>query len=59
MGSDSTATQHWTRVGPKGESVINVMLANHPTTKRSIAADGHATGSDHEVIESQGQVDIQ
>jgi len=51
IGNDGRATQHWTREGHEGESVIDLTLANRPITKWSILADDHPTGSDHEVIE--------
>jgi len=60
IGNDGEATHHWTREGHEGESVIDLTLANRPITKWSILADDdHATGSDHEVIEWEVEVDRQ
>ena len=60
IGNDGEATHHWTREGHKGESVIDLTLAIRPITKSSILADhDHATGSDHEVIEWEVEVDRQ
>ena len=43
----------------KGESVIDLVLANRPIVKWTILANDHATGSDHEVIEWEVGVDWQ
>jgi len=59
IGNDGESTHHWTREGLQGESVIDLMLANQPIIKLSILADDHATGSDHEVIEWEVEVDRQ
>jgi hypothetical protein len=59
IGNDGQSTHHWTREGHEGESVIDLTLANRPMTKWSILADDHATGSDHEVIEWEVEVDRQ
>jgi len=60
IGNDGEGTHHWTREGHEGESVIDLTLANRPITKWSILADDdHATGSDHEVIEWEVEVDRQ
>jgi len=60
IGNDGEATHHWTSEGHEGESVIDLTLANRTITKWSILADDdHATGSDHEVIELEVEVDWQ
>jgi hypothetical protein len=59
IGNDGEATHHWTREGHEGESVIDLTLVNRPITKSSILANDHATGSDHEVIEWEVEVDRQ
>jgi len=59
IGKDGEATHHWTREGHEGESVIDLTLANRPITKWSIMGDDHATGSDHEVIEWEVDVERQ
>jgi len=60
IGNDGEATHHWTREGHEGESVIDLTLANRSITKWSILADdNHPTGSDHEVIEWEVEVDRQ
>jgi hypothetical protein len=60
IGNDGEATHQWTREGHEGEPVIDLTLANHPITKLSILADDdHATGSDHEGIEWEVEVDRQ
>jgi hypothetical protein len=51
IGNDGRPTHHWSREDQEGESVIDLMLANHPIVKWTILADDHATGSDHEIIE--------
>jgi len=50
IGNDGRSTHYWTSEDHKGESVINLTLANRPRMKSTILADDHATGSDHEVI---------
>jgi hypothetical protein len=57
IGNDGEATHHWTREGHEGEKVIDLTLVNRPIPKWSILADDHATGSDHEVIVWEVQVD--
>ena len=59
IGNNGEATRHWTREGHEGESVIDLTAANQLITKWSILADDHATGSDHEVIEWEVEVDRQ
>jgi hypothetical protein len=60
IGKDGEATQHWTREGHEGESVIDLMLPNRPITKCStLANDNQATGPDHELIEWEVEVDRQ
>jgi hypothetical protein len=60
IGNDGEATHHWTREGHEGESVIDLTLANRPITKCSILADDdNTTGSDHEVIKWEVEVDRQ
>jgi hypothetical protein len=59
IGNNGEATYHWTREDNDCESVIDLMLANRPITKWSILADDHATGSDHEIIEWEVEVDRQ
>jgi len=59
IGNDGEATHHWTREGHEGELVIDLTLANRLITKWSILADDNATGSDHEVIEWEVEVDRQ
>jgi hypothetical protein len=59
IGNDGRATHHWTREDHEGESVIDLTLANRPIAKRSMLADDHAMGSDHEVIELDVEADRQ
>jgi hypothetical protein len=57
-GIDGDATHHRTREGHEVESVIGLTLANRPITKWSILHDDdHATGTDHEVIEWEVELD--
>jgi len=56
---DGAATHHRTREGHEGESVLELTLENGPITKWSILANDHVTGSDHEVIEWELEVDRQ
>ena len=53
IGNDGRATEHWTREGHEGESVIDLTLANRPITMWAILAD------DHEVIEWEVEADRQ
>jgi len=57
IGNDGNATHHRGKEYHEGESIINQMLANRPITKWSILADDHATGSDHELIEWEVELD--
>jgi len=59
VGNDGRPTHYWTREDHKGESVIDLTLANQPITKWFILANDHATGSDHEVIEWEVEADRQ
>jgi len=59
IGNNCQCTHKWTSEGHRGESVINLTLANRPITKCSIPADDHTTGSDHEVTEWEVEVDRQ
>jgi len=59
IGNNGQSTHHWTSEGHNGESVIDLTLANRPITKRSIQADDHTTGSDHEVLDWEVEVDRQ
>jgi len=56
FGNDDRATHFWTRGDLQGKSVIDVPLANRPIGYWTILAENHATGSDHEVIEWEGDV---
>jgi len=51
VGNDGQCTHYWTREDYKGESVIDLTLANRLITNWFILADDHATGSDQDVIE--------
>lgn len=57
--NEGRATHHWTIDGHKGNSVIDQMLANRPTTKWSIQANYQETGFNHEVMEWEVQEDRQ
>jgi hypothetical protein len=59
IGNDGRATHHWTREVHEGESVIDQTMANRPISMWFILADGHAMGSDHEVIEREVEADRQ
>ena len=60
IGNDGEATHHWTRERDERESVIDLTLENRPITKWSILANhDHATGSDHQVIELEVEVERQ
>jgi hypothetical protein len=59
IGNNRGATQCWTREGNKGESVIDLTLANIPITKCSIQANNQVTECDHMVREWDVEVDRQ
>jgi len=59
IGNDGRSTHYWTREDHEGEPVIDLSLANRPIIKRTILADNHATGSDHDVIEREVEADGQ
>jgi hypothetical protein len=59
IGNVGLSTYHWTREGDEGKLVIDLNLANRPIVKWTIPGDYHATGSDHEVIELEVEVDRQ
>ena len=56
IGNDGEATQHWTKEGHEGQSVINLTMANRPITKWPILADDNAAGSEQEVIRWEVEV---
>ena len=55
--NDDRPTHHWTKNESEGESIIDLTLANRPLGKWSILDWSHVTGSDHEIIE--GEVDME
>ena len=59
IGNDHRPTQHWARNGKQGESTIDLTLATRPIKRWTILEGSHATGSDHEVIEWEFNVDKQ
>ena len=59
IGNDGRSTHYWAREDHEGESVIDLTLANQPIMRWTILADDHATGSDHEVIKWELEVDRQ
>ena len=59
IGNDGEDTHHWTRECHEGESVIDLRLPNRLITTWSMLPDYHTTGSDHEGIEFDVEVDRQ
>jgi len=57
--NDDRATHYWKRGDLEVKSVIDLTLANRRIRKWTILAENHATGSDHEVIEWEVDVDTQ
>ena len=56
---DNQPTHHWARNGEEGESTIDLTLATQPITQLTTLDGSHATGSDHEVIERELDIDKQ
>jgi len=59
IGNDDRATHYWKTGDLEAKSVIGLTLVNQPIGKWTILAENHATGSDHEVIEWEVDVDTQ
>ena len=59
IGNEGRSPYFWTRDGHEDESVIDLTLGNRPVTILSTLVDDQATGSQHEVIESEVEVDRQ
>jgi hypothetical protein len=59
IGNDDWPTHYWTRHNSMGESVIDLTLANRPLEKWMIQDGSHATGSDHEIIEWELEMEKQ
>jgi len=59
IGNDDWPTHHWARNGKEGEWTIELTLATRPITRWTTMDGSHATGSDHEVIEWEFNVDKQ
>jgi macrodomain Ter protein organizer (MatP/YcbG family) len=59
IGNDDRPTHHWARNGEEGESTIDLTLATRLITRWTTLDRSHATGSDHEVIEWEFNVDEQ
>jgi endonuclease/exonuclease/phosphatase family metal-dependent hydrolase len=59
IGNDDRATHYWKREDLEGKSIIDLTLPNRPIGKCTILAEHHATGSDHEVIEWEVDVETQ
>jgi len=56
---DDRPTHHWARNSEEGESTIDLTLATQPITQWTTLGGSHATGSNHEVIEWEFNVDKQ
>jgi len=52
-------THHWARNDEEDELAIDLTLATRPITQWPILNESHATGSDHEVIEWEFNIDKQ
>ena len=50
IGNDGRSTHYWTREDHKGESVIDLTLANRLIRRWTIMADDQSTGSDYDDI---------
>jgi len=59
FGNDNRPTHYWTSHDSMGESIIDLDLANQQFGKWMILATSHATGSDHEIIEWELDMEIQ
>jgi len=59
IGNDDWPTHHWARTGEEGESTIDLTLATRLIMRWTIVEGRHATGSDHEVIEWEFNIDKQ
>jgi hypothetical protein len=59
FANDGRPTRHWSREDQEGKSVIDLSLENRPIVRRTILADDHVTGTDHEVREWEAGVDRQ
>jgi hypothetical protein len=57
IGNFARATHSWTRGDLEGKSIIDLTMVNRPIEKLTILAVIHATISDHQVIEWEGNVD--
>jgi hypothetical protein len=56
---DDRHTHHWARNGEDGESTIDLTLATRPMSRWTTVGGSHTTGSDHEVIKWEFNVDKQ
>jgi hypothetical protein len=56
---DDRPTHHWGRNAKEGESTIVMTLATRPITRWTALGGSHTTGSDHEMIEWEFNVDKQ
>jgi len=59
IGNDARPTHYWTRNERDGVSIIDLPLADRPFGKWSIFDGNHATGSDHEIIEWEVDMEMQ
>ena len=59
FGNENRPSHHWTRHDSMGGSIIDLTLANRPFRKLMIRGGSQATGSDHEIIEWELEMEKQ
>jgi hypothetical protein len=59
IGNDDRPTHYWTRHNSMGESITDLTLGNRPLRKWMIQDWSHPTGSNHEIIEWESEMEKQ